>query len=173
MIYQLGEHIPITQAAIFIAPSATIIGQVTLDKNVTIWPNAVIRGDIAPIEIGANSNVQDNVTIHIHHDVICKIGCYVSIGHNAVLHSCAIDDNVVIGMGSTLLNHSRVAKNCIVGANSLVTQTTPYAEGCLIMGSPAKVVRPLTEQELNYIQHNADHYVQNGLRYQQTLRLIG
>ncbi|WP_392560827.1 gamma carbonic anhydrase family protein [Orbus sturtevantii] len=172
MIYRLGDNVPDIQAAIYIAPSATIIGDVILAKNVTIWPSAVLRGDICAITIGEDSNVQDNVTIHTDFELPCKIGRNVSIGHNAVLHSCLIDDSVIVGMGSIILNNSRIAKNCIVGAGSLVTQKLLCEEGSLIMGSPAKVVRKLTADEINHIQVNAKHYCENGLRYKKTLQSI-
>lgn len=172
MIYRLGDLIPDIQAALYIAPSATVIGDVSLGKNVTVWPSAVLRGDICQIIMGENSNIQDNATIHTDFELPCKIGCNVSIGHNAVLHSCFIDDNVIIGMGSIILNNSRIAKNCIVGAGSLVTQKLSYEEGCLILGSPAKVIRKLTDNELKSIQINAEHYCENGLRYKNTLQSI-
>lgn len=172
MIYGLGEHTPNFEAALYIAPSSTIVGNVTLAEDVTIWPSAVIRADFAPIIIGLNSSVQDNVSIHVDLDLPCIIGENVSIGHNAILHSCIIDNNVIIGMGSVLLNNVRIAKNCIVGAGSLVTQKLPYEEGCLIMGSPAKIIRQLTDDEIKSIQINADYYKQNGLKYKNSLRLL-
>jgi len=172
VIYRLWDAIPDIQAAIYIAPSATIIGDVIFAKNVTVWPSAVLRGDICPIVMGENSNIQDNATIHTDFELPCKIGCNVSIGHNTILHSCFIDDNVIIGMGSIILNNSRIAKNCIVGAGSLVTQKLSYEEGCLIMGSPAKIVRKLTDSEIKHIQVNAKHYCENGLRYKNSLQII-
>lgn len=172
MIYRLGDLIPNIKQAMYIAPSATVIGDVTLAKNVTVWPSAVIRGDIATIIVDENTSIQDNATIHTDKDLACKIGRNVTIGHNAILHSCIIDDNVIIGMGSIILNNSHIAKYCMVGAGSVVTHKLPYEEGCLIMGSPAKIVRKLTEDEINHIQINADHYQQNGLRYKNTLQII-
>lgn len=170
MIYNLGEHKPDTYSACYIAASATIIGNVKLANAVTIWPSAVIRADIASVVVGENSSVQDNATIHVDLDLPCKIGCNVSIGHNAILHSCTIEDNVIIGMGSIVLNNSHIGKNCIVGAGSLVTNRLPLEEGCLIMGSPAKIVRKLTEDEIKHIQENADHYQQTGLLYKTSLQ---
>ena len=116
MIYQLGNLKPQINPTCFIAKSADIIGDVVLDENVSIWFNAVLRGDIAKIHVGKNSNVQDNTTIHIETDVPCIIGENVTIGHNVILHSCTIEDNVLIGMGSTILNNAKIAKNCLVGA---------------------------------------------------------
>lgn len=165
MIYRLGEFVPDTTSATYISPSATIIGQVVLAHQVTIWPSAVIRGDMASITIGENSNIQDNSTVHTDFNLPCEIRRNVTVGHNVILHSCFIDDNVIIGMGSTILNNARIAKNCLVGAGSLVTHKLPFEEGCLIMGVPAKIVRKLTQEEIDHIQDNADHYYENGLRY--------
>ena len=169
MIYQLGNLKPQINPTCFIAKSADIIGDVVLDENVSIWFNAVLRGDIAKIHIGKNSNVQDNSTIHIETKVPCIIGENVTIGHNVILHSCTVEDNVLIGMGSTILNNAKIAKNCLVGANSLVTHSLPYEEGCLIMGSPAKIIRKLTEKEILANITNAQHYVLNAQRFNQTI----
>ncbi|OCG42898.1 gamma carbonic anhydrase family protein [Gilliamella sp. Bif1-4] len=169
MIYQLGDLHPQIHQNCFIAKSADIIGDVVLQEGVSIWFNAVLRGDIAPIHIGKNSNVQDNTTIHIETYIPCIIGENVTIGHNVILHSCTIEDNVLIGMGSTILNNAKIAKNCLVGANSLVTHTIPYEEGCLIMGSPAKIIRKLTKAEITANITNAQRYVQNGIRFKTSL----
>lgn len=169
MIYQLGYLHPQIHQNCFIAKSADIIGDVVLQEGVSIWFNAVLRGDIAPIHIGKNSNVQDNTTIHIETDIPCIIGENVTIGHNVILHSCTIEDNVLIGMGSTILNNAKIAKNCLVGANSLVTHTIPYEEGCLIMGSPAKIIRKLTKAEITANITNAQRYVKNGIRFKTSL----
>ncbi|TSJ90500.1 gamma carbonic anhydrase family protein [Gilliamella apicola] len=172
MIYQLGNLKPQINPTCFIAKSADIIGDVFLDENVSIWFNAVLRGDIAKIHVGKNSNVQDNTTIHIETDVPCIIGKNVTLGHNVILHSCTIEDNVLIGMGSTILNNAKIAKNCLVGANSLVTHSLPYEEGCLIMGSPAKIIRKLTDKEIQANIKNAQNYVLNTKRFNQTLVLL-
>ncbi|MCO6524573.1 MAG: gamma carbonic anhydrase family protein [Candidatus Schmidhempelia sp.] len=171
MIYSLNDCRPKIDNSVFITDNATIVGDVQLAKNVSIWFNAVLRGDIASIIIGENSNVQDNSTIHTDSDIPCVVGRNVTIGHNVILHSCHIADNVIIGMGSTILNQANIAKNCIVGANSLVTHTLPYEEGVLIMGQPAKIVRKLTVNEIAHIAINATHYVENGQRYRQQLRI--
>ncbi|WP_294962561.1 gamma carbonic anhydrase family protein [uncultured Gilliamella sp.] len=172
MIYQLGNLQPKIHQTCFIAKSAEIIGDVELEEGVSIWFNAVLRGDIAPIRIGKNSNVQDNSTVHIDTDIPCLVGKNVTIGHNVIIHSCTIEDNVLIGMGSTILNNAKIAKNCLVGANSLVTHSIPYEEGCLIMGSPAKIIRKLTDIEIVANIANAERYTQNGIRFNQTLIAI-
>ena len=172
MIYQLGKLKPQINPTCFIAKSADIIGDVVLDENVSIWFNAVLRGDIAKIHVGKNSNVQDNTTVHIETDIPCIIGENVTIGHNVILHSCTVEDNVLIGMGSTILNNAKIAKNCLVGANSLVTHSLPYEDGCLIMGSPAKIIRKLTDKEIQANIKNAQNYVLNAKRFNQTLVLL-
>ena len=172
MIYQLGDLKPQIHQRCFIANSADIIGNVVLEEGVSIWFNAVLRGDIAPIHIGKNSNIQDNSTIHIETNIPCIVGENVTVGHNVILHSCIIENNVLIGMGSTILNGAKIAKNCLVGANSLVTHSLPYEEGCLILGSPAKIVRKLTQAEIAANIENAQHYVQNGEIFNKTLNLV-
>lgn len=169
MIYQLDNLRPNIASDCFIANSADIIGNVEIASGVSIWFNAVLRGDIAAIYIGKNSNVQDNTTIHIETDIACVVGENVTIGHNVILHSCIIEDNALIGMGSTILNNAKIAKNCLVGAGSLVTHSLPYEEGCLIMGSPAKIIRKLTDAEIQANIENANRYVENGKRFKQTL----
>lgn len=171
MIYQLENLKPQINSKCFIAKSADIIGDVILEEGVSIWFNAVLRGDIATIHIGKNSNVQDNSTIHTETDIPCIVGENVTVGHNVILHSCDIEDNSLIGMGSTILNNARIAKNCLVGANSLVTHSLPYEEGCLIMGAPAKIIRKLTDEEIQANIKNAQHYVLNAKRFNQTLTL--
>lgn len=169
MIYQLDNLRPNIASDCFIAKTADIIGNVEIASGVSIWFNAVLRGDIAAISIGKNSNVQDNTTIHIETDIPCIVGENVTIGHNVILHSCTIEDNALIGMGSTILNNAKIAKNCLVGAGSLVTHSLPYEEGCLIMGSPAKIIRKLTDAEIQANIENANRYVENGKRFKQTL----
>ncbi|WP_455645211.1 gamma carbonic anhydrase family protein [Methanosphaera sp.] len=138
---------------------AKIVGDVTLKNNVSIWYNAVVRGDLKPIDIGENSNVQDNCVIHVGTNHPTKIGKNVSIGHGSILHGCTIEDNVLIGMGSIILNGAHIAKNCLVGAGALVTENKTFPEGSLIIGSPAKAVRQLTEEEIKGNLENAEEYV--------------
>ena len=149
----------------FIANSADIIGNVEIFENVSIWFGAVLRGDVEKIVVGKNSNIQDNSTVHTDFGIPCIIGENVTVGHNVVLHSCNISDNVIIGMGSTILNGAKIAKNCLVGANSLVTHKLEYEEGVLILSNPAKIVRILTDEEIEHIVKNANHYVENAKRY--------
>lgn len=138
---------------------ARVVGDVTLSDEVGIWYNAVVRGDQAPIVIGERSNVQDNCVVHVSEGKPVNIGKNVSVGHGAIVHGCTIEDNVIIGMGAIVLNGAHISKNCLVGAGALVTENKEFPEGSLIIGSPAKAVRQLNEEEINGITDNADEYV--------------
>lgn len=138
---------------------AKIVGDVSLGDNVGIWYNAVVRGDEAPISIGERSNVQDNCVVHVSEGKPVKIGKNVSIGHGAIIHGCTIDDNVIIGMGAIVLNGAHIKSNSLVGAGALVTENKEFPEGSLIIGSPAKAVRELSEEEIEGISENAEEYV--------------
>lgn len=139
---------------------ARVVGNVELEDKVAIWYNAVLRGDIEPITIGKRSNVQDNCVVHVSTGCPVKIGENVSIGHNATIHGCTIEDNVLVGMGAIVLNGAHIEKNCLIGAGALVTENKTFPEGSLIIGSPAKAVRQLTEEEIKSITENADEYVE-------------
>ena len=165
MILELDNIKPKIHENTFIANSADIIGNVEIFENVSIWFGAVLRGDVEKIVVGKNSNIQDNSTVHTDFGIPCIIGENVTVGHNVVLHSCNISDNVIVGMGSTILNAAKIARNCLVGANSLVTHKLEYEEGVLILGNPAKIVRILTDEEIEHIVKNANHYVENAKRY--------
>lgn len=169
MLYKLGNKLPKVSKKTFIAKSADVIGDVILNDGVTVWFNAVIRGDIEKIVIGENSNVQDNSTIHTEFGLPCIVGKNVTVGHNVILHSCEIDDNTIIGMGSTIMNGAKIGKNCMIGANSLVTKSIPCEDGVLIIGSPAKIVRKLTDAEIDGLIKNGEHYVANGKRFNDNL----
>ncbi len=144
---------------VFLAGGAVVAGDVTLGENVGIWYNAVVRGDTNSIVIGSNTNVQDNATLHTDKDYKLHIGEGVTIGHNAVVHGCIVGDNTVIGMGSILLSGAVVGKDCIIGAGALVTGKMKIPDGSLVMGSPAKIVRPLMKHEIETNRENAIHYV--------------
>ena len=156
MIYELDGIKPKISGEVFIAESADVIGNVELNDGVNIWFGAVLRGDVEKITIGKNSNVQDNSTLHTDFGLPCVVGENVTVGHNVILHSCEIGDNVIVGMGSAVLNGSKIAPNCLIGASSLVTHKIPYEKGVLILGSPAKIVRKLTDEEIEEIGENID-----------------
>lgn len=145
---------------VFIAPGAYVGGDVTLGNQIGIWYNAVVRGDSGSITIGDKSNVQDNCTIHTDPGYNVVIGEKVTIGHNAIVHGCTIGDNTIVGMGSILLNGAVIGKNCIIGAGALVTGKTVIPDNSLAFGNPAKVIRQLTDDEIESNHKNALHYVE-------------
>ncbi len=166
MIYKLGDHHPHLQGdGHFIAPSATISGNVTLKQGASLWLNAVLRGDNDLIEIGMNSNIQDGAVLHTDPGIELIVGDNVTVGHQVMLHGCTIGDNSLIGIGSTLLNRSRIGSNCIVGAHSLITEGKEFPDGVLILGSPAKLVRDLEAPELEFLKTAAEVYVKNSQRF--------
>ena len=153
----------------WVAPSASVIGDIRLDNNVGIWFGAVLRGDNDPIIIGENTNIQDNSVCHTDSGLPLRIGKNVTIGHKVILHSCEVGDNSLIGMGSTLLNRAKIGNYCLIGANSLITEDKEFADYSLIMGSPARFIRELTDMEKKLIDLSAFHYVENMKRYKNEL----
>ncbi|MCL5012853.1 MAG: gamma carbonic anhydrase family protein [Firmicutes bacterium] len=143
---------------IFIAPGSYIIGQVSMGDYVSVWFNAVIRADTEMIRIGSGSNVQDNVTIHADPGFPCLIGENVTIGHNAVIHGAQIADEVLIGMGSVLMNGAKISRNVLIAAGSLVPEGMEIPEGMLAMGRPCRVIRPVRSEEVAAISRAASHY---------------
>jgi carbonic anhydrase/acetyltransferase-like protein (isoleucine patch superfamily) len=167
----VGPELP-AEGQYWIAPTAVVIGRVRLGKNASVWFGAVLRGDNDPILIGENSNIQDNAVVHTDPGQPVTVGANVTVGHNVILHSTSVGDNSLIGMGATLLNRSRIGKNCIVGANALVTEGKEFDDGTLIVGSPARAVRPLGEAELASLKASAEVYVANYRRFLSGLRVL-
>lgn len=144
---------------VYVADGAKIIGNVSISEGSSVWYNAVIRGDEAEIKIGKNSNIQDCCVLHTEKDTPLVLGNGVSVGHGAILHSCEVGDNTLIGMGAIVLNRVKIGKDCIVGAGSLVTQNTVIEDGSMWFGSPAKFVRKLTAEETEGNRKNAREYI--------------
>ena len=166
MIYSLGEKRLTTDGDNFwIADNAIVIGDVVMKKNSSIWYNCVIRGDNDPITIGENSQVQDGSVIHADPGIPCTLGDNVSIGHMVMLHGCQISDDTLIGIGSIILNNAKIGKNCIIGANSLITENKIIPDNSLVVGSPGRVLRKVTEEEIKAIHENAKHYVDGSKKY--------
>ena len=165
MIYPYENQHPKQAPDSFTAETAVLIGNVTIESNVSIWFGAVLRGDIEPITIGAESNIQDNSVVHTSYGFPTSIGRGVSVGHLVNLHGCTVHDNCIIGMDATLLDGCVIGKNCIIGANALVTQNQQIPEGSLVLGSPARVVRQLTDEQIAGIRENAKHYIEAGKKY--------
>lgn len=149
----------------FIAPNATVVGEVELGEGVTVWYQAVVRGDSNTIKIGSNTNIQDGTIIHVDHDAPVEVAENVTIGHQCLLHGCTIEKGALIGMGSTILNHAVIGENSLIGAGSLVTEGKVIPPNVLAFGRPAKVIRPLKEEEIEKNRKNIQHYVDLGEKY--------
>lgn len=172
-IYQLGEDAPEIDPSTFVADTATLVGKVTLGKHATVWFGATLRGDNERITIGENSNVQENTVMHTDPGFPLEIGNNVSIGHQAMLHGCTVGDGSLIGIQAVILNGARIGKGCLVGAGALVTEGKEFPDGSLILGSPAKVVRTLTQEDLLRLQDVAAVYVARGQAFKTQLKRIG
>jgi len=170
MIYTLDQRVPQFKGDCWVADNASLIGLVVLEKDSSIWFNCVLRGDNEPITIGEGSNVQDGSVLHTDVGIPLTVGRGCTIGHMVMLHGCTIGDNTLIGIKSVVLNRAKIGKNSLVAANSLVTEGKEFPDGVLIMGSPAKVVRELTPQEIEFTTISSQHYVQNSKQYQTKLR---
>jgi carbonic anhydrase/acetyltransferase-like protein (isoleucine patch superfamily) len=166
-VYALDGVSPELPAAgdCWIAPNAIVIGKVRLKKNASIWWGAVIRGDNEWITIGENSNIQDNSVIHADPGQPVEVGDGVTVGHRAILHSALVGDGSLIGMGAILLNQARIGRNSLVGANALVTEGKAFEDGMMILGQPARVVRPLSDEQVAGLQRSAEIYVANWRRF--------
>lgn len=158
MICTYKSHTPKIAKTALVHPSAVVIGDVTIGEHSTIWPGAVLRGDLQPIVIGDYTNIQDNVTVHVMSDKPIHIGSYVTVGHNAVVHGSKVGDNTLIGMGAILLGYSEVGHNSIIGAGTLITEHKKLPNNSMIYGTPAKVIRALREDEIEALKESALHY---------------
>ena len=143
----------------FIAPGAVVLGDVTIGENSGIWYNAVVRGDRDSIVIGRESNIQDNAVVHVSHGYPVRIGKGVTVGHGAIVHGCTVEDNVLIGMGAIILDGAVIGSGTIIGAGALVSQGKIIPPGSLVVGVPGKIVRELTNDEIQSIRDNADEYM--------------
>lgn len=150
---------PVIHPSAFIAPNAVVLGDVTIGENASVWYGSVLRGDINRITVGEGSNIQDGSVLHLTAEAGCHIGRYVTVGHMAMLHACTVGDECLIGMGSIVLDGAEIGERCIIGAGALVTQGKKIPPGSMVLGSPAKVVRPLTDEEQNGLREWAARYV--------------
>jgi carbonic anhydrase/acetyltransferase-like protein (isoleucine patch superfamily) len=171
-IYQLDDHTPEIHESAWIADSAQVMGAVSLHANTSVWFNAVIRGDTETITIGEGSNIQDLAVIHADNGLPVVVGKHVTVGHQVMLHGCTIGDESLIGIAAVVLNGARIGKNCVVGAGSVVTEGKEFPDGSLIMGTPAKVVRELTPEQIEGLRNSAKHYMNNSLRFKNGLKKI-
>lgn len=151
---------PVFGERVFLAEGARLIGDVEIGDDSSVFYNAVIRADLAEIRIGKRTNIQDNVSIHLSTDLGVHVGDNVTVGHNAILHACTIEDDVLVGMGAIVMDGARIRKNSVVAAGALVPQNKEYPEGSLIVGAPARVARQLTEEEIRKFHEGVDHYIE-------------
>ena len=165
MIYDFEGHTPKLDPNSWVASNSVIIGKVELKKDSNIWFNVTLRGDVEPITVGEGSNVQDGSVVHSDPGCPVIIGKNVTIGHLVMLHGCVIEDDCLIGIGSTILNKAKIGKNSIIGANALVTENKVIPERSLVLGSPGKIVRQVTDEEIKSIKENARDYVENFKKY--------
>ena len=171
MKYRLGDACVDTHPDSWTAPTATLIGRVRLEEGASVWFNAVLRGDNELILIGKDSNVQDGAVMHTDMGYPLTLGTGVTIGHNAMLHGCTVGDYSLIGINAVILNGAKIGKHCIIGANSLIGEGKEIPDGSLVMGSPGKVVRDLTDEQKKLLEASAAHYVKNGQRYARDLQV--
>jgi len=172
VLYELGAQRPRIGNGVFVAANATVIGDVELQAESSIWFGAVLRGDIERITVGRGSNIQDGTICHTDPSNPCVVGDYVTVGHMAMLHGCNIGDRSLVGIGATLMNGSAIGNDCIVGAHALITEGKQFPDGVVIMGAPAKIVRELDASDRAKLRANAERYVQRAQRYLQELRQI-
>ena len=169
MKYRLGDLRVETHPTSWAAPTATLIGKVRLQARANVWFGAVLRGDNELIDIGEGSNVQDGTVMHTDMGSPLTLGKGVTIGHNAMLHGCTVGDYSLIGINAVVLNGARIGKHCIIGANALIAEGKEIPDGSLVMGSPGKVVRELTDAQKRMLEASAAYYVQNAERYARDL----
>lgn len=170
MIYSLGDRKVITRGDYWVADNAAVIGSVILEHNASVWFNTVIRGDNDLITVGEGSNVQDNSVLHTDEGVRLTIDRNVTIGHHAMLHGCMVGEGSLIGIKSTILNHAKIGRHCLIGAHALITEGKEIPDRSLVVGSPGKVIRELTDEEVQRLLENALHYVKNFQRYRLDLK---
>jgi carbonic anhydrase/acetyltransferase-like protein (isoleucine patch superfamily) len=172
-IYRLDDRVPRLHESAWVADSATVLGDVELEEDASVWFGAVLRGDTELLRVGRGSNVQDGSVLHADSGYPTTIGENVTIGHMVMLHGCTIGDGSLVGIGSVILNGARIGRHCLVGARSLVTEGKSFPDGSLIMGSPAVVVRSLSAEQIEGVRRSAAHYVANAKRFRAGLQKIG
>lgn len=172
MIYKLDGYEPSIDESCFVAPSADLIGKVTLKANASVWFNCVLRADNEPISIGENANIQDGSILHVDSGFPLTIAANVTIAHKVMLHGCTVGEGTLIGMNAVVLNGADIGKNCIIGANALVTEHMKIPDGSMVLGSPAKIVKELDAKTQSMLLMGAEHYVQNSARYKAELEEI-
>ncbi|HKP61387.1 MAG TPA: gamma carbonic anhydrase family protein [Polyangiales bacterium] len=173
MLYRLGDRVPSVHPSAFVAPSAQLIGAVLMHEDSSVWFNVVVRGDNELMTIGAGTNVQDLSMLHTDAGIPLTIGRGCTVGHKVTLHGCVIGDHTLIGMDSVVLNRARIGSYCLIGANTLVTEGKQIPDGSVVMGSPGKIVRQVTDAERLVLEGSALHYVENARRFREQLSVLG
>ena len=171
-IYELNQVSPTIAESAWVADSAQVMGRVDLAADTSIWFGVVIRGDTESISIGEGSNIQDGSVLHADIGQSLRVGKHVTVGHKVMLHGCTIGDESLIGIGAIVLNGAKIGKNCLVGAGSLVTEGKEFPDGSMIMGTPAKVVRTLSPEQMEGLRLSAKHYIENAQRFKSELHKI-
>jgi carbonic anhydrase/acetyltransferase-like protein (isoleucine patch superfamily) len=172
-IYKLDELTPHVAESAYVAKEATVIGNVRLENNVSVWPGVVLRGDNEEIVVGENSNVQEGAVLHTDPGCPLRIGSGVTIGHQAMLHGCTVGDGALIGIQAVILNNAVIGKDCLVGAGAVVTEGKVFPDRSLILGAPAKAVKELSDEAIAGMRANADSYVKRSGLYRKKLVAIG
>ncbi len=171
-VYPLADHKPQIAPSAWVAENAQVMGSVTMGANASVWFGATARGDTETITIGEGSNIQDGSVLHADYGQPLTVGKNVTVGHMVMLHGCTIGDESLIGIGAVVLNGAKIGKNCLVGAGSLVTEGKEFPDGSMIMGTPAKVVRQLTPEQIQGLRESAKHYIENAHLYKAGLKKI-
>lgn len=171
-LFELDGIAPRVAPSAWVADSAEVMGDVHLAEDCSVWFHAVIRGDSAPITVGRGSNIQDGSVLHADVGVPLVLGEGVTVGHQVMLHGCTVGDGSLVGIGAVVLNRARIGRHCLVGAGALVTEGKAFPDGSLIVGSPARVVRPLTPEQIEGLRQSALHYIANAQRFRLGLRRI-
>jgi len=171
-IYRLGSKVPQVPASAYVAPETVVIGEVTLGEGANVWPGAVIRGDNVAIVIGRGTNVQEGAVLHSDPGVPLVVGDHVSIGHQAMLHGCTVGDGSLVGIQAVVMNGAVVGRECLVGAGALVAEGKAFNDRSLVLGSPARMLRTLTDEEVAGLLFNAEDYVRRAQMYKAEMQRI-
>jgi len=172
-IYRYRDHTPRIPESAHVTPEATVIGNVTLGEHASVWPGAVIRGDDDAIVIGENTNIQDCAVLHVDPGCPMTLGANVTVGHQATLHGCTIGDGTLVGLQAIVYNRAVIGKDCLIAAGAIVTEGKTFPDRSLIVGAPAKVLREVTQRDLDAMRVNIDAYVRRGKAYKTELERVG
>jgi carbonic anhydrase/acetyltransferase-like protein (isoleucine patch superfamily) len=171
-LYELDGMAPKVAASAWVADNAQVMGDVVLGEDSSVWFGATLRGDTETITVGRGSNIQDGSVLHADIGFPMTVGENVTVGHQVMLHGCTIGDGSLIGIGAVVLNGAKIGKHCLVGAGSLVTEGKEFPDGSMILGSPARVTKTLTPEQIEGLRRSAKHYTDNAARYRKTLKKI-